>query len=171
MNRRIKKLLEILKKLKYDPLTGYISRQYFEYVMKDSLWRMLMKKGGSVVFFDLNNLKHVNDNFGYEIGNNYIKHTTYRIIEEMKEKDNVRTLYPIRYGGDEFLIITKEKIKGDYKLPFLSYSFYNFDTEEINKKYKSLDEIISELGVLTLNKKGKEVSLDYLYKLNGKKKG
>lgn len=53
----------------------------------------------SICFIDLNNLKYVNDNYGHNIGDDYIKECVEIIKKEINENDIF-----MRLGGDEFLI-------------------------------------------------------------------
>ena len=63
----------------------------------------------AVVFFDINNLKYVNDNFSHQDGDALIKHCTESIIKHFGEE----RVY--RIGGDEFVaLLPKEKNLADY---------------------------------------------------------
>lgn len=63
----------------------------------------------AVVFFDINNLKYVNDNFSHQDGDALIKHCTESIIRHFGE-DRV-----YRIGGDEFVaLLPKDKNLADY---------------------------------------------------------
>lgn len=56
-----------------------------------------------VCFIDLNNLKHTNDSFGHEKGDDMIKTFSEVVKNCLRDKDIF-----FRFGGDEFIIIFKE---------------------------------------------------------------
>ena len=56
--------------------------------------------GIAVMMFDLNNLKHVNDTYGHEKGDEFIQAFTY-CLTRILDSDS----FLARYGGDEFIII------------------------------------------------------------------
>ena len=62
------------------------------------------------MMFDLNNLKHVNDTYGHEKGDEFIQAFAYCLTRILDEHS-----FLARYGGDEFIIIqentTPEELK------------------------------------------------------------
>ncbi len=56
--------------------------------------------GVGVMMFDLNNLKHVNDTYGHEKGDEFIQAFAYCLTRILNEHS-----FLARYGGDEFIII------------------------------------------------------------------
>ncbi len=66
--------------------------------------------GVGVMMFDLNNLKHVNDTYGHEKGDEFIQTFAYCLTRILDEHS-----FLARYGGDEFIIIqehtTPEELK------------------------------------------------------------
>ena len=56
--------------------------------------------GIGVMMFDLNNLKHVNDTYGHEKGDEFIQAFTYCLTRLLDSNS-----FLARYGGDEFIII------------------------------------------------------------------
>lgn len=105
-NRQIQRQLEEQKReeerLRHqtflDTLTGLYNRQYAE----ETLASMMENKAGfTLCFLDLDGLKNVNDQYGHEEGDRYIR----RAAEEIRRacRSGVDSLY--RYGGDEFLVL------------------------------------------------------------------
>lgn len=85
----------------HDEMTGLLNiRAYTE-----DLSRMGSKLG--VIFFDINNLKYVNDTLTHEAGNRLIKGVV-NVIGEYFGKEN---LY--RIGGDEFVVLIEKPGKGE----------------------------------------------------------
>jgi len=84
-----------------DPLTGAYNRRYTEQRLKEELERA--KRFGtvfSVVMFDLDHFKRVNDEFGHNIGDDVLKRVTGVVKGRLRQIDTLG-----RWGGEEFLII------------------------------------------------------------------
>ncbi len=84
-----------------DSLTNLRNRNAFELYISNLNSRRSLKDIG-VVSVDLNSLKVVNDNFGHEVGDKYIKLIA-DVISEFADSD--MGLY--RIGGDEFVVISE----------------------------------------------------------------
>lgn len=54
----------------------------------------------AILFIDLDNFKHINDNWGHQAGDQFLVQTVERLQREVRESD---TIY--RQGGDEFIIM------------------------------------------------------------------
>ena len=94
------------------------TRQLEEQAQKDPLTRLynqramqeLFRKALSVskrhqekltlVFFDVDNFKDINDTFGHIKGDDILKHVAEAVLNNIRDTD-----IPCRYGGDEFCII------------------------------------------------------------------
>jgi len=83
-----------------DPLTGLFTRLY----MKDTVSRMLnlhdreTNASVSVIMFDVDHFKHVNDTYGHMTGDEVLKKVSAVILSECRKTD-----IPVRFGGEEFL--------------------------------------------------------------------
>lgn len=83
----------------HDSLTGAYNRNYSaecDFDNEESL-------PCSYIFCDCNNLKKINDNFGHDMGDRYITEA-YKILKSAVKENSVI----IRWGGDEFLVITPD---------------------------------------------------------------
>ena len=82
-----------------DNLTGLYNQNYFDKIKKDP------SNSGTagVIFFDVNGLKYVNDNFGHEQGDLLLKRSALSLIKCCDYKSS----YPFRIGGDEFIIVVE----------------------------------------------------------------
>lgn len=96
----------------YDELTMLPNRRFLNKWFP-SLLHQVEKNNASiaVLFFDLDEFKSVNDNFGHDIGDALLISVADRLKEQVRESDLV-----VRLGGDEFLIIYN-----DIKKEQLSY--------------------------------------------------
>ena len=97
-----KEKLETVTHLAYtDELTGFKSRHAFvEFeVAADEKISSMKMDDFAFVLFDMNNLKEVNDKYGHEAGDQYIKESCEMIARHFKNCP----LY--RIGGDEFVAI------------------------------------------------------------------
>lgn len=94
---------KILETLAYtDPLTGIMNRTKYEEVVKELKEENLAVC--TVVAFDLNNLKMINDQHGHEAGDEYIK-----AFSKVLRIGFVDEEFIGRIGGDEFIAIIKNK--------------------------------------------------------------
>lgn len=81
----------------FDPLTGLYNRNYaFAHTFDEEQCLPC-----SYIFCDCNNLKKVNDRMGHEAGDQYI-----RAVSEILKSSAPEQSVIIRWGGDEFLLIT-----------------------------------------------------------------
>lgn len=112
-NRQARELLakEQLRELELrviastDPLTGCENRLQAGKRLQDMLDT---QKIFCLCFVDLNGLKFVNDNFGHEMGDNYLLAVTKALKETCGGND-----FLFRYGGDEFLMLFFESTDAD----------------------------------------------------------
>jgi len=79
----------------HDPLTAALNRRAF-----DEHAEALPSGGGTVVEFDLDGLKSVNDRWGHEVGDELLRHFAASMRTQLRDSDR---LY--RTGGDEFVVI------------------------------------------------------------------
>ncbi len=83
-----------------DPLTGLGNRRYFDRAVRP-LFDQLDQSGEvfSVVVFDVDHFKRVNDILGHDTGDEVLKEVATRLATNMRAIDVVS-----RYGGEEFMI-------------------------------------------------------------------
>ena len=89
------------KKLAYtDLLTGYENRMSFEQRLREAGAQLDRGKSITMIIFDVNNLKTVNDTMGHKSGDAYLKNTADVLFQHIRSEG---LLY--RIGGDEFASI------------------------------------------------------------------
>lgn len=96
--REVKETQKIVHERNYDPLTGLLNRLSFKekvnsFIHNDKGYKLT----AAMVMWDLDDLKYINDTYGHDYGDLYIKHTG-KIIDMLK---NDNTLVA-RISGDEF---------------------------------------------------------------------
>jgi len=95
------KELKLAELAHYDTLTKLPNRLLFSDRLSHSIAQADRNKTGlSVIFFDLDGFKEVNDTFGHEIGDELLKQVAERVRGVLRDSDTVA-----RMGGDEFTVI------------------------------------------------------------------
>jgi len=79
----------------HDPLTALSNRRALP-----ALLSATRDQGGTLLFFDLDDFKKVNDEFGHEAGDASLRHFAQGLRESFRPDDAF-----VRYGGDEFLVV------------------------------------------------------------------
>ena len=144
-------LAKINQKWQYDELTGLYNRSGFV----NNVERLIdvanrTNQGISVIFFDLDGLKKVNDGEGHEAGDRYIQSMANLLKDHTKNDDVV-----CRYGGDEYVVVSAEASKEDsdkklnqildaVKAPLSVSAGYAFDQvsgiDELNQLIEQADQ-------------------------------
>jgi len=108
-----KELSELLLKQSIeDTLTGIYNRRY----LKDKLERHVnlakrYERPLSVIMFDIDFFKHINDTFGHDVGDKVLIAISKVVSENIRNTDIFA-----RYGGEEFIIVAPETTKEDAKI-------------------------------------------------------
>lgn len=106
-----KSMEKLESELNLDLLTGAGSRRSGEKIM--SLYFDRFQVSGSapvLLMFDIDNFKHINDEYGHEIGDQVLLAVTEKVTSALGEGDTI-----LRWGGDEFICLlhqtTEEEIR------------------------------------------------------------
>jgi diguanylate cyclase (GGDEF)-like protein/PAS domain S-box-containing protein len=87
-----------------DSLTGLYNRRHFQTILGDEAKRSgRYNRQLTLVFFDLDNFKPFNDNYGHQEGDNIL-----RLVGESMNAMLRSTDYAFRVGGDEFAFLMVE---------------------------------------------------------------
>lgn len=105
INRIRKQVAEEFYKLAFlDPLTGAFNRRYIEQWLMNAIARS-QRHGHAltVVLFDLDAFKQINDGFGHSVGDRVLQEFAERLRKATRGADVAG-----RFGGDEFLAVLPE---------------------------------------------------------------
>lgn len=83
-----------------DSLTGFLQRRFLDEHLQTMIDSTVYRSPISFIMVDVDDFKHVNDNYGHLMGDDVIK----AVCSQIKEVLGDRGL-AIRYGGDEFGIV------------------------------------------------------------------
>lgn len=97
-----------------DSMTELLNRRAYE------IHKSLLKKRAYIIFFDVNNFKSINDKFGHDTGDSYLRFVAGAIRETY---DKCGLCY--RIGGDEFCVIIDRKT-------------HSCNIKELNQKFENL---------------------------------
>lgn len=96
----------------HDSLTGMPNRSYGQILFEQSLAASQSKNVNlGILFIDLDNFKPVNDALGHEAGDTLLIKLSKRLREML-----ANTQHLVRFGGDEFLIISPYEDKSELEL-------------------------------------------------------
>lgn len=95
------KIKNVVIKANYDPLTNLANRE----LIKDRIQHAISlcsrsKKIMALLMIDLDDFKQVNDNYGHDFGDIFLKNISTRLKDSVRVTDTVA-----RMGGDEFTIL------------------------------------------------------------------
>ncbi len=84
-----------------DGLTGIANRRFFEARLRDEFSRWQRYGGNlSVLLFDLDHFKTINDRFGHVVGDNVLRVMAQRVADVVRSQDTFG-----RFGGEEFALL------------------------------------------------------------------
>lgn len=139
MLARIKTLSKQLRNIAYtDSLTKIYNRLHFAHFL-DAEIDKVKRYGGkfSIIFFDLDHFKEVNDNYGHRIGDDVLACVTDIVTKANRSADIFA-----RYGGEEFIILTPQT---DLKGALIHAERLRRDIEKF--KFNTVGHITSSFGV------------------------
>ena len=103
---------ELRKLANYDALTGLLNKHNFNIQLKLEIQRTIDEGDSSaLLFIDLDQFKHVNDNLGHAAGDRLLKQVADLLKNRIRGEDVIA-----RFGGDEFTIIAKSIKEKDARM-------------------------------------------------------
>lgn len=114
---------ELAKLVNTDPLTGLHNGRYFMNCLKEFV---LQNRPCVLYYLDMDRFKQINDRFGHDIGDKFLKESAARMQKCLSEED-----LAFRTGGDEFTVLAaggkgdefyeklKERLKEEIGRPYI----------------------------------------------------
>lgn len=98
---QLRKDEKLLKQMAYyDVLTGLPNRIFFHELLRNEIAKTRDNDTSiAVLFLDVDKFKSINDQYGHEIGDKFLKHTAQLLKNRMRDSDVVA-----RLSGDEFIL-------------------------------------------------------------------
>jgi diguanylate cyclase (GGDEF)-like protein len=103
-SRLLQQNAELRERTIQDDLTSAFNRRYLDAYLEEEVDRS--RRYGrtfSILFFDLDHLKMVNDRYGHLAGSRVLREVAILIQEKLRKSDRI-----FRYGGDEFVVSLPE---------------------------------------------------------------
>lgn len=116
-------LIDLRRYVYNDELTGAFNRSY----LLETLNRLNESDTTySVVYCDLDRLKYINDHFGHQAGDLYLRQFSQSMISHIRPDDILA-----RLGGDEFVIVLPEctRVNAENRIQQISDDIYNIIPE------------------------------------------
>ncbi|NHC07425.1 GGDEF domain-containing protein [Azonexus fungiphilus] len=84
-----------------DTLTGFLSRRFLDRVLANQMEiAKATESPFSVIMFDLDHFKEINDRWGHPTGDRALEHVAGIVRDTLRQSDLI-----FRYGGEEFLLV------------------------------------------------------------------
>jgi diguanylate cyclase (GGDEF)-like protein len=137
INKRLREEIEERKRIEKelqrlamtDPLTGaYNRRHFFELAQQEFDRSQRYGRQISMIIFDIDFLKQINDSYGHLVGDQILQATAQRFMDNLRQLDIFA-----RYGGDEFVVLLPET-----------------DLEQAKLAARRLHDVVSRTPVETL---------------------
>lgn len=167
VNAEVTEHQDLVERSKRDPLTNLLNRAGAE----EGIQRILNSDSieGSLLLFDIDNFKSINDTLGHPEGDEVLKNIA-RLMDIFFEDSDIKC----RLGGDEFLVFLNRTVDKE-QLNLLLEQWIIKTQQELFNRYKDLFVSMS-IGVTIVAKEGetyknlyKEADIAmYRAKLNGK---
>lgn len=95
------KLAQLEQRVATDPLTGLWNRNHFDHVIEMEIDRgRRHKQPLSLILFDVDHFKRVNDDFGHQAGDAALRELASVALDALRSSDQV-----FRWGGEEFAVL------------------------------------------------------------------
>ncbi|MBC6415062.1 MAG: GGDEF domain-containing protein [Bdellovibrionales bacterium] len=134
---------QILNKTLTDSLTGIGNRELLKRKGKDYFNLKVL----SLIVFDVDKFKSINDGFGHTAGDYVLRMVAKNLLDVTRNDDLV-----IRYGGDEFCILSPEPLKVAYKVA----ERIRYKVSNMNLKFQNQSlQVELSIGVTEKNKSDK----------------
>lgn len=149
ISARRKSEQDLLYMAHHDGLTGLYNRKAFIELFENEVkYAQRYQSGLSLLFFDLDKFKPVNDTYGHEVGDHLLKAVAQRLRVSVRETDLIA-----RLGGDEFTVLLRnpDQVAPDIVAKRITETLANpFAFRDI-----SIDFVSASIGIATFPADGK----------------
>lgn len=140
------KQLDIIQAMERDPLTGILNRHAMDSKLQQALSLCIRQNNNcSIVLFDIDNFKNINDTYGHLVGDKVIRHIAQQASKSLRPYDLL-----FRFGGEEFLLCLPDTNKEDAML--VSERLRKSIEQTNPARYPNINVTIS-LGLVTVAEK------------------
>jgi len=94
------KYSQVVEKSQKDNMTGLYNHSHFYEILQNKLANIRPDSPVSLIMFDIDNFKRLNDTYGHITGDNVLITVAQTIIDNIPQN-----AFPARYGGEEFAIL------------------------------------------------------------------
>ena len=103
LTKKQEELSATMRKAETDQLTGLWNRRAYDEKLEQSYKRTLRLRGEklSLMLFDLDYFKNINDEFGHQYGDEYLKKMAAAMLTIIRQDVD----FAFRFGGDEFAVL------------------------------------------------------------------
>jgi len=162
--RRLSDYKYMIIKADTDPLLGVLNRRKGNELIT-SEFQKLKNRPSSLIMFDIDNFKKINDTFGHDVGDDVLREITIILERITRKNDKI-----IRWGGEEFIILC----------PKLNLDEAHHLAERLREtielhSFEFVHQVTASFGVIALNKeedlRAQVIKLDnnlYISKREGK---
>ncbi|MDP4552209.1 diguanylate cyclase [Alkalihalobacillus macyae] len=138
VNHKIKKRKTVVHSVLTDELTGAFNRKFLETQLNYMRYDFVRNGDhASLVMFDIDHFKSINDGFGHLIGDQVLKKLSRYIMDEKRRTDTL-----IRYGGEEFVLILPDTTSSQAE-KFLSRLLKGFRSKTFRVKEETFSVTFS----------------------------
>ncbi len=123
-----------------DPLTGVFNRRYFDLMLAHLHEQSRRQRPSILVIIDLNDFKHINDEFGHHSGDRVLRNTAAYLRSRIRATDIVA-----RLGGDEFALILTNMLPEALE-EWLTALIHDYDHQLMENSTPSVDSCQFSIG-------------------------
>ena len=148
-NTELHKANETIKQLAYfDALTNLPNRRLFQDRCKQAISAAQRHQSKlALLYFDLDNFKHINDSWGHDFGDSLLIHVANTLLSCVRDMDTVT-----RLGGDEFAVLITE-VNDAENIAKITHNIL----AQLNKKNRIEQRLLSVSTSIGIKKRFKEL--------------
>lgn len=134
---------QLEKQAYYDNLTQVYNRHYFmEKFSQSYVDLQLSNISYSLIMFDVDHFKEVNDVYGHDVGDNTLVFLAEIIKKSIREDDIFA-----RWGGEEFMLMANANLKSAIKIA----ENLRINIEKLTKEHEDIPDLTCSFGVVVMN--------------------